>query len=114
EAARAAVEKAGVLVEVVARRLGAFSGVEVDKTFQTSGGSVMYDAVLVAGGKGLPQNGDARTFVYDAWCHCKPVAAVADGKKLLDAAQVEAGDGVVTGADAKAVSGPFLKAMEQG
>jgi catalase len=115
-ALRDALQKQGVVVDLVGPKLGVFGGVEVEKTFLTSGGSVVYDAVLVAGGKGnamLAKDGDARTFVLEAFSHCKPLGTFGEGKQLLDAAQVAPDEGVVTASDGKGVLKPFLAAMEQ-
>ncbi len=90
---RAALAKEGALVEVVARALGAVGKLAVDKTFATSGGSVMYDAVFVPGGDGvaaLAKEGDALHFVNEAYKHCKPIAALGDGAALLEASQIGA------------------------
>jgi catalase len=57
------------------------------KTFLTAS-SVLYDAVLVPGGKAsveaLLDVEDALEFVYEAWRHCKPIGASGAGVALLD------------------------------
>jgi catalase len=49
--------------------------------------SVLYDAVLVAGGRAsvdkLRANGTAMRYVTEAYKHCKPLAAIGDGVELL-------------------------------
>ena len=114
-AVRGALEKAGVVVELVGKMLATVDGVEIDKTFATSGGSVMYDAVFVPGGKGaavLTKQGDALHFINEAFKHCKPMAAAGEGVALLQAAQI----GLVEGGDAKraAAMGVLTGARGQG
>jgi catalase len=89
---KAALKSAGVNVHVVANVLGPLpaSGggtVDADKSFLTTS-SVTFDAVLVPGGaegvRALQQQGDARHFVQEAFKHCKAIAALAEGVKLLE------------------------------
>jgi catalase len=125
---------AGARPMVVSTRLGTCRGdggeLEVDKTFSTAG-SVVFDAVLVAGGDGaaavLREHGDALHFVNEAFKHAKPVAAIGAGISVLDAACLhgvglaDAGEpgttcdqGVVTagvGADPSDFSSQFLEAI---
>jgi catalase len=96
-AIKAALKSAGLNVHLVAKILGPLSAsggggpVEVDKSFLTTS-SVTFDAVLVPGGaegvRVLQQQGDARHFVQEAFKHCKPIAALADGVKLLEATEL--------------------------
>ena len=137
EQVKAALLRAGALVEVVSKKLGTVAGandsggaVTVDKTFQTSGGSVMYDAVLVPGGaksaQALASQGDAIHFINEAFKHCKPIGALEDGASVLGASQIKAGStemkakvasdrGVITsrGGDGKSFAKAFIEAMGQ-
>jgi catalase len=89
------LEAAGAKPMVVSTRLGTCAGdggeVEVDKTFSTAA-SVLFDAVLVAGGAGaveaLQGEGDAVQFVGEAFKHAKPLAAIGAGVSLLEAARL--------------------------
>ncbi|HEY4135909.1 MAG TPA: DJ-1/PfpI family protein, partial [Alphaproteobacteria bacterium] len=73
--------------------------------------SVLYDAAVVLGGKSagaLAVSGLAIHFVNEAYRHGKPIAAIGDGKLLLDACalgEATAKDGVVTGEAGPAVKG---------
>ncbi|MCU1277919.1 MAG: catalase, partial [bacterium] len=130
---RAALDKGGAVVELVARMLGTVAGSDrkalaVDKTYLTSGGSVMYDAVFVPGGaaaaRTLATHGDAKHFVNEAFKHCKPLGAIGDGIELLRASQIGvdgAGERVVSDAglvtaaarDAKGFARAFVGAIGQ-
>src|SRR5690606_4768500 len=89
--------------------------------------SIMFDAVYIPGGKHaevLMKQGDALHFINEAFKHCKPVGAVGDGIRLLEAssisgvelsddARVMDDEGVVTlkhTSDA-AMMGDFVKAF---
>ncbi|RZJ61090.1 MAG: catalase, partial [Hymenobacter sp.] len=82
----------------------------INWTFQNTS-SVLFDAVYVAGGaasaKKLTQDADAVRFVNEAFRHCKPIAASAEGVQLLQAAaypgatDILGADGVVTSTDTK-------------
>ena len=128
------LEEAGAKPMVVSTRLGTCSGdggeIEIDKTFATAA-SVVFDAVLVAGGSAsaatLQGNGDAVHFVNESFKHAKPVAAIGAGIDVLGAAslpgveQADPGDattvsdqGVVTagaGAGANDMAAQFLEAI---
>lgn len=95
-AVKQALEEAGAHVKIVSKYLGILQSdnggnMKVDKSFPTTA-SVMYDAVLIPGGKKnieqLKQQGDALHFVNEAFKHCKPIAALGEGVDLLLAAQV--------------------------
>lgn len=89
------LEDEGAKPMVVSTRLGTCRGdggeVQIDKTFSTAA-SVVFDAVLVAGGEesaqALQDNGDAIHFVNEAFKHAKPVAAIGAGLGVLDAARL--------------------------
>ncbi len=78
---------AGAVCEVLAPHAGTLEGgVAVDRPLLTMA-SVLYDAVLVAGGRGsveaLRTNGAAIRYVAEAYKHAKPVAAWGEGVDLL-------------------------------
>ena len=128
------LEDEGAKPMVVSTRPGMCRGdggeVQIDKTFSTAA-SVVFDAVLVAGGdasaQALQENGDAVHFVNEAFKHAKPVAAIGAGLGVLGAARlpgVELADvsdaatvsdqGVVTagvGADVADLASQFLEAI---
>ena len=128
------LEAAGAKPMIVSTRLGTCRGdggeVEIDKTFDTAA-SVVFDAVLVAGGDGsaetLQANGDALHFVSEAFKHAKPIAAIGAGigvfeeARLPDVELAGAGDaatvsdhGVVTagsGAEGSALASELLDAI---
>jgi catalase len=91
-----ALEEAGAHVKVVSKYLGTLhseNGTElkVDMNYVTTG-SIMFDAILILGGREsaemLSQQGDALHFVNEAFKHCKPIAAVDEGVKVLEAAHL--------------------------
>ena len=82
---------AGALCKLIAPHLGSVSTAHgrqlaVDHTFSNMS-SVMFDAVLIAGGsqsaKLLCAMGEAVHFVLEAYKHCKTICAVNDGVQLL-------------------------------
>lgn len=94
---KAALENGGAMVDLVAKTIGTVAGsnnktLVVEKSYLTSGGSVMYDAILVPGGAAaaetLASHGDAKHFVNEAYKHCKPIGAIGDGIVLLRASQI--------------------------
>jgi len=121
----AAIEKAfkgaEVVVEIVAAHAGTFkcskgSTIRVNRAAPNAA-SVFYDAVVVPGGKSaemLAKSGAAINFVQECFHHGKPIAALGDGSKLLQAAhlpQADAGHGVFTGE--AAVLSAFMDAMKK-
>jgi catalase len=95
-AVRETLEAKGARCEIVSKHQQKLAGtggeLMVDKSYVVTA-SVMYDAVLVAGGaqsaETLLGHGDARHFVNEAFRHCKTVAALGEGVQLLAAAQLE-------------------------
>ncbi|REL37987.1 catalase [Rhodohalobacter sp. SW132] len=85
-----ALMKEGAQVKIISERGDPIQNgkdeVEVDMTFITTG-SIMFDAVFIPGGKesveALKENGNAVHFVNEAYKHCKPIAAVAEGVSFL-------------------------------
>ncbi|GAA4467582.1 catalase [Nibrella saemangeumensis] len=89
-----ALKAEGAKGEVVSTRLGKLKNldeVKIDKTFTTTA-SVLYDAVYVAGGEDsvekLRMQGDAIHFINEAFKHCKPIGATAEGIKLLQTSSI--------------------------
>jgi catalase len=81
------LRSAGALCEVLGPRAGELDGgLGVDRPLLTMA-SVLYDAVLVAGGRGsaeaLQANGSAVRYVAEAYKHAKPVGAIGEGVDLL-------------------------------
>jgi catalase len=77
----------GAICEILAPHGGQLEGgLSADRALQTMA-SVLYDAVLVAGGRAsvdkLRANGTAMRYVTEAYKHCKPLAAIGDGVELL-------------------------------
>lgn len=68
--------------------------------------SVAFDAVWVAGGKGveaLKGDGVAVHFILEAYKHLKPVAGHAEAKAWFDSLNLKADSGLLAGNDAKAI-----------
>ncbi len=81
------LRRQGALCEVLGPRGGTLDGgVAVDRPLVTMA-SVLYDAVLVAGGRvsvqALAENGAAVRYVAEAYKHGKPVGAIGEGVDLL-------------------------------
>jgi catalase len=90
-AIKTALKAAGVQAEIVSKFKGTIQSADgqeimVDKTFLTSA-SVLYDAIYVPGGsqslETLKMQGDAIHFINEAFNHCKPIGAIAEGVELL-------------------------------
>lgn len=109
ERIRAGLQAHGAVPEVVGVHPGALAAeggapVPVDRALGTVA-SVMYDAVVVPGGKTsvatLVAMGPARHFVAEAFLHAKPSAALAEGVELVAAVDLPGvrvagnGDGLV-------------------
>ncbi|NLD72796.1 MAG: catalase HPII, partial [Chloroflexi bacterium] len=135
---RKALEDAGVATTTVSMYLGTVHGadggeIEVEQHY-VSTASVLFDAVYVPGGRAsidsLKTHGEALHFVSEAFKHCKPVAAMAEGVELLKAASLPgvklagaraggkavADQGVVTapaGADIGGFASQFIEAIAQ-
>jgi catalase len=77
----------GALCEILAPHEGTLEGgLEAGRGLLTMA-SVLYDAVLVAGGRGsvdtLRGNGAAMRYVAEAYKHAKPLGALGEGVELL-------------------------------
>ncbi|MEI6950605.1 catalase [Paraflavisolibacter sp. H34] len=129
----AALTKEGAVCEVISKMQGtrkAASGpdLQTDKSYLTTG-SVLYDAVLVAGGQKsaerMQQMGDTLHFIREAYKHGKPIAATGEGVEVIGACglpelqlfdQLSEDKGVVTGRndpDAETVAARFITAIGQ-
>jgi len=89
-----ALDEAGARPKVVSKFLGKLEGdggeVEVDMSYVTTA-SVLFDAVLVPGGRhveALLRQGDALHFVQEAFKHGKTIGATGEGVGLLRHAQL--------------------------
>jgi catalase len=119
----------GAQTAIVATHGGALKGPDgqgilINWTFQNTS-STLFDAVYVAGGAAsvakLKQDADAVRFVNEAFRHCKPIAAAAEGVQLLEAAaypgatDILGAEGVVTSTDKQrgSLTKDFVKAIEQ-
>jgi catalase len=99
-AVRASLEAKGARCEVVAKRQGRLRGeggdTQVDKSYVVTA-SVMYDAVLIAGGResveALRRHGDALHFVLEAFRHGKAIGALGEAVDLLADARIASVDG---------------------
>jgi catalase len=80
--------------------------------------SVIYDGVIVLGGESataLSQSGRAIHFVSEAYRHGKPIAFVAEGELVREAAhlpEASAEDGVIAGPRSDVIE-PFIQAIHQ-
>jgi catalase len=119
--AREALEAAGMTCEVLAPHDGALSGagrgsVQADRALTTMS-SVLYDAVLVAGGQAGVQRllsvGEAVHYAAEAYRHGKPVGAIGAGGALLRASAIP--DDELPAADAlQERAGVVILAAEDG
>ncbi|MBC7381940.1 MAG: catalase [Bacteroidia bacterium] len=85
------LEAEGAVVKVIAAQLGYIKGIskmdiKVDLNFITAS-SVLFDAVYIPGGAksiaSLKQEPDVINFINEAYKHCKPIAADAEGAEML-------------------------------
>lgn len=92
-----ALTEVGAIAEIISKFKGTIKtaegqALEVDKTFLTSA-SVMFDAIYVPGGaqsiEALKMNGEAIHFINEAFKHCKPIAATAEGVELLQVSEIQ-------------------------
>ena len=114
---KGALAAAGATAEVIALSLAPLTSegtrVDPDKTFLTAA-SVLYDAVLIPGGKlsapALAAQGDAPRFVQEAFKHCKPIGAYGEGVAVLKSCNLTpaAAPGLIT-AQADTDLAPFTK-----
>jgi catalase len=94
-AVREALEAKGARCEVVSKHQGRLRGeggeLKVDKSYVVTA-SIMYDAVLVAGGREsvetLRSHGDALHFINETFRHCKTIGALGEAVRLLADSQI--------------------------
>ncbi|GAB4041635.1 catalase HPII [Spirosoma jeollabukense] len=127
ETMKKTLSAAGAIIAIVAPRLGFLKtstgeAVKIDASLQTAA-SVVFDAVFVPGGsksiESLRQEADAIRFVYEAFMHCKAIAATGEGVDLLQAAahsgaeKLLISDGVITSTKSKSDEVPekFIEAI---
>jgi catalase len=104
-----AMMDAGATVKIVALKVGGAklaNGSRLVADGQLAGTpSVLFDAVAVilskAGAQALAKEAAAVDFVRDAFGHLKAIGVDEGGRMLLEAAHVEADDGIVDVADRK-------------
>jgi len=115
----AQLQQAGIITEVVSAKLGVItgkSGGELEVKHSLLGAdSVLFDAVLVAGGtlsvSELLTEQKVLDFIKEAYQHFKPIAAIAEGMNLLPAAS---GEGIVVAQeneDSKLFGQAFIDAI---
>ncbi len=96
-AIQAALKAAGARSQIVSKFLSPFKSADgkdivPDVTFTTSGGSIMYDAVIVPGGaqnaEALKGQGDTIHFLNEAYKHGKAIGATGAGANVLAATKI--------------------------
>lgn len=111
----------GAICEVLAPHGGKLDGgLPVDRPLTTMA-SVLYDAVLVAGGAGSVQalrgNGAAVRYVAEAYKHAKPLGAIGEGVDLLRSAPVNdvrlSDNGVVVDSGVVTLASPNADALDE-
>ncbi len=118
---RAAVEKAGAQLQVVAPKIGgvaAKGGKRIEADHALSGGpSIFFDAVVVApsadGAAILEKEAAAIDWLRDAFGHLKVIGVVGAAAPLLERAGIAPDDGVVAIDAGKGVNG-FITAAKNG
>ncbi len=118
---RAAVEKAGAQLQVVAPKIGGVSakgGKRIEADHALSGGpSIFFDAVVVApsadGAAMLGREAAAIDWLRDAFGHLKVIGVVDAAALLLDRAGIETDAGIVAIDAGKGVNG-FIAAAKNG
>ncbi|KAB8130722.1 catalase [Gracilibacillus oryzae] len=107
----------GLQPEVVSDQLGKVMGrdkaeLEVQHTFLTAD-SVLFDAVYIIGGKEEDKAfyKKATLFIYEAFSHYKAIGATEEGRKLLNAAEMDKSPGVIIEDDKKSFVPKFVDAI---
>ncbi|GAA4577609.1 catalase [Planotetraspora kaengkrachanensis] len=90
----AALQEKGAICEIVTSHEGQVGSLAVDRQLSAVS-SVLYDAVLLADGGELSENGHAVHFVREAFKHGKAIGALPDGEALLEAAALPGRQGVI-------------------
>ncbi|RKQ97079.1 catalase [Kushneria sinocarnis] len=79
--------------------------------------SVTMDAVIVPGGsdsvEALKSSGLGQYYLQEAWKHLKVIATVGEAKDLIEAANVEMGDGVLNADSVDGFFGDFVSSLGQ-
>lgn len=105
----------GATGELISKSLGALKSqsgesFDVQHNYATQS-SVMFDAVFIPGGEESSQillkQKEPLNFIQEAYGHCKPIAAIGEGVKVLQAAFIKVEGGVLT-ADGKGDLKPFF------
>jgi catalase len=117
---RAAIERAGARMMVVAPKIGGTKAkggkIEVDRALAAAP-SVFFDAVVVAPSRAgavlLATQAEGLEWVRSAFSHLKFIGRVPESAVLFEAAGVDADDGVIDLADAKGIAA-FIRAAKQG
>ncbi len=118
---RAAVEKAGARMQVVAPKIGGAAGKggkRIAADHQLAGGpSILFDAVVVApsedGAAMLEKEAAAIDWIRDAFGHLKVIGVVGAATPLLAQAGIDADEGIVAIEGAKGVA-DFIDAAKNG
>ncbi|WP_058308987.1 catalase [Gracilibacillus massiliensis] len=106
----------GIKTEIVSDKLGKVIGMngaeyKVNHTFLTAD-SVLFDAVYVVGSKeDKPFYKKAALFIHEAFVHFKPLAATAEGEKLLEVDEMKDSPGVVRGTKSDNFTEEFIEAI---
>jgi catalase len=117
---RAAIERAGARMMVVAPKIGGTKAkggkIEVDKALAAAP-SVFFDAVVVAPSRAgavlLATQAEGLDWVRNAFSHLKFIGRAPESAVLFEAAGVDADEGVIDVSDAKGVAA-FIRAAKQG
>jgi catalase len=118
--------EAGAVPRFVSTRLGdvqtaSGDSLEIDVSLEAAP-SVLYDAMVLAGGPGavdaLKADGRTLEFIKDQYRHCKPILAFGEGRRLLEACGIDAtlpdglaDSGIVVGDDAGDAGKAFIAAL---
>jgi catalase len=119
---KAALEKKGAVVKIIAPHLGFIKSeegkkIKVDQSLLIAS-SVLFDAVFIPSGKGialLKESKEVAEFITDAFKHCKVIGGEEEGAAIIQSVQIvkEAGkktdEGIVLNKDTTA----FVKALGQ-
>ncbi|WP_375539153.1 catalase [Actinomadura sp. J1-007] len=105
-----ALRDEGAICDVAAPHEGTAASFPVDKQISAAS-SVLYDAVLLAGGQELTADGYAVQFVREAFKHGKAIGSLPGSEPLLDAANLPGDQGVVTASAGDAFAREFADAV---
>jgi catalase len=114
---RKMLNERGAAFKIVSKNLGMLKTqegeeIEVNQNYSTTS-SVMFDAILVPGGsqsaQTLAKQSSAIKFIQEAYHHCKPIAAIAEGANTLQAAHLESDVGILIAENASKLNSFFPK-----